>query len=428
MAGRAEALGVGGRNRQTATMVRPRARFCILGLLLACRCGPAEPVENWTYAAWDGGPAWDLPRPLLPLPAGDLGLTSDTLGDTVTFYDLAARKVLARLPVGRNPIDIDGPHHLGLDRARGLLYVALSYPAPTLAAGPHARHGASQRAGWVQQWSLRPFAWLAESFVAPNPGDIVVSEDGGRVVVTHFDLARVLRAKTLVEMRAPLALFEPQGPAQLGAAREVPMCVAPHGVVLDGPSASRAWVACYGEDAVAVVDLAGTLAVERVPLAAVVGPAGAPLFGPYALQRSASGDRLAVACSVSKDVRVFDTSARKMQPGAVPVGGVPLFPAWAQAGDRLWVPVQAPDSLQVIDMTGRTIAKQRTFAAGQCPAPHEVVWSSDRTTLWLVCEGDHVAPGKLLAIDPESLATLGEIEAGIYPDRLLVMPALASTP
>ena len=53
----------------------------------------------------------------------------------------------------------------------------------------------------------------------------------------------------------------------------------------------------------------------------------------------------------------------------------------------------------------------------ECTNPSEATELGDGR-LFLVCEGDHFRPGALVSLDPDSLAVLGSVELGVYPDRL----------
>ena len=78
-----------------------------------------------------------------------LGFVSNRLSDSVSVLDLDDMTELGRVPIGRSPVDVDGPTHLVVDRERALVYVALSHPAPAV-QGPHASHVAPSLPGYVE--------------------------------------------------------------------------------------------------------------------------------------------------------------------------------------------------------------------------------------------------------------------------------------
>src|SRR4029453_3777947 len=103
----------------------------------------------------------------------DLGVVSNSTSDTISLLDLTKGEVIGSAPVGRDPVDLDGPHHVAVDRTKGFVYVAPASPAAPVAPGPHASHGSSSRDGFVQKLALDDLRVLGEVRVDPNPGDIV---------------------------------------------------------------------------------------------------------------------------------------------------------------------------------------------------------------------------------------------------------------
>ena len=67
-------------------------------------------------------------------------------------------------------------------------------------AGQHS-HGSSNVPGWVQVLALDDLRAVDELRVDPNPGEIALSDDGQRLVVTHFDLTAASKADASIEAR-----------------------------------------------------------------------------------------------------------------------------------------------------------------------------------------------------------------------------------
>jgi DNA-binding beta-propeller fold protein YncE len=202
------------------------------------------------------------------------------------------------------------------------------------------------------------------------------------------------------------------------------VCVAPHGLALSRGDGNKAFVACYGEDAVAIVDLAAThTPVVRVPLSPGVPrdpPPGPPRFGPYAVSLSPSGARLAVSNREAKDVRFLDVPTAKMETLVVPLSGSPYFSAWSTDGARVYVPTRAQDALTVFDAkTGRTLG-MRLFDAATCVQPLEAIVTADKDVVFVVCEGSESAPGVVLTLDATTLATQRRAVVGRSPGRAAV--------
>jgi len=352
------------------------------------------------------------------LPDGDFGLTSNNGSDSVTLLDLNRFESLDSGPVGIDPVALDGPHHIAVSRSLNAAFVALSYPAPALAPGPHAAHGSSQRAGVVEELALENLAPQVSHRVETNPGDIVLSQDSTRLVVSHFDLLRASRETELEKQRADLAVLDPL--AIDAPPHYIRTCIAPHGVALSRPSGELAFVACYGEDAIGVVNLnepSGQVELIRIGAG---GDPGRPLYGPYAAILSNDGQSVAVSNTESSDVRIFDVGSRAFNKVIIVTPGKPFFSAWDDEDESLYVPTQNPDALLIVDPSTARIKRTRVFAKEECQAPHEAVFGSDPHTLFVVCEGDHQAPSVVLALDAESLETKASLPVGVYPDRLVI--------
>lgn len=404
-------------------------RLALLPILAAAGCSDPEPILRYTYDPYEGE-AYGGERPKISIPAGGMGVVTDSRSDTISLIDLAAGQRFATYPVGREPVTIDGPHHVAVDAAAGAVYVALSYPAIAGASGPHAAHGASIVPGYAQKLALDDLRVLGQVRVETNPGDIVISADGKRLVTSHFDLQRALDNPGNIEAaRASIAVIDPTAMLPVGSPDPtfIKACVAPHAVVLSKPDGATAYVACYGEDALAIVDLTDPQAeVVRVDVGGDPG-VGTPNYGPYAAVMSPDGKTIAVSNTESKDVRFFDVATRAFDPDKTikTLGGAPYFVAWSADSARLYIPTQQPDTLLIADPKAGAVLSSRTFEAGACDKPHlgELYDHAGDAALFVVCEGDQVAPGRVLKLDPVTLETMESTEVGAYPDALVQVRA-----
>ena len=102
-----------------------------VGAQIVCSCSDEHVRQKWDEYA--GEPAYPNRRAPIALPAGQVGVISNSLSDTITFVAMPDLRVIADVPVGRDPVDIDGPHHLAVDRATGTIFTALSLD-------PHAEY------------------------------------------------------------------------------------------------------------------------------------------------------------------------------------------------------------------------------------------------------------------------------------------------
>lgn len=378
----------------------------LLTLSSAASCSSGD--TGVIYEPYTGPPAYPNRRVPLPRPAGYFAFVSNNGSDTVSVVDLPKNEVVASVNVGRDPVGIDGPHHLAVDR-NGFVFVALSYPAPSSLPGPHAAHASSVRPGYVIKLAPDDLHVVGEVQIEPNPGEIVLSGDGTKLVVSHFDLARAADTKLSdLEQRATLAIIDPASVSMDGSPppKLVKVCRAPHGlsIAADG---KRAFVACYGDDALGIVDLdSGEITLV---------PAGGK--GPYSAVLSNTGRLVAIGNTESKETRFFDAESRAMTATAVVSQGAPFFAGWSADDALLFIPTQSPDALVVANAaTGRAM-RQRVFDA-TCVKPHEAVLGRDGAFVYLVCEGDHRSPGTVLALDPSTLETRATLSVGVYPDRL----------
>lgn len=374
-------------------------------------CDDGQPEVRYQPYTGDAYPSREL---TFPRAEGVLAITSDNGSDTLTLLDLPSGRRLGQVPVGRDPVSIDGPHHLAVDRAARVLYVALNYPPLALSPGPHASHFSSQRSGYVQRVSLDTFAILDDARVDENPGEIIFVDALAKAVVSHFDVKRSIDVSKPAAARRSQLAFIDAGPVPTVA--RAPVCMAGHGMAAVG---ERLFVACYGEDAIASVD--GRSPSSQPTLHALPGASttpGAPALGPYSVVASASGDRLAVGQTEGKVTTLFDVAAATFTL-SMKTQGAPYFAAWSADSSRLFVPTQAPDAIVVFDPATGSVVTSRTFAKGECQRPHEAVTTEG--ALAVVCEGDHVAPGRVLVLDPVTLSTTAEADVGVYPDRLLVV-------
>ncbi|WP_437678910.1 YncE family protein [Sorangium sp. So ce131] len=404
-----------------SSMVIARFLGCALAAATVASCSDPDPITEYRYGAYEGD-AYPNRRPEIVIPDGGMGVVTDSLSDTISLIALETGERFGVRPVGREPVTIDGPRRVAVDAAGGALYIALSYPSVAGATGPHAVHGGSAVAGYVQKLALDDLRILGQVRVKANPGDVVISEDGRRVVVSHFDLKRALdNPGDLEAARSSLAVLDPDAVLPSGSAepRLIPVCKAAHGIALSRPDGARAYVACYGEDALAIVDLTDPDAeVKLVPVGPPLSSGDhASSYGPYAAVMSPDGKTIAVSNTDSRDVRFFDVASETFDESkTILTIGAPYFAGWTPDGSAVYVPTQVPDAIARISVTADNREAVSRNISEQCFRPH-LAELDEEHGLFIVCEGDQtVRPGKVLRLDPETLETRSEAEVGLFPD------------
>lgn len=382
-------------------------RALALALALVA-CDHGDGAVTTVYDPWTGE-AYPEKRPRITLPAS-FALVPSSTTDVLSVVDLDAGVVVAEAPIGRKPVVVDGPQHVVADMARRLAFVVDAYPDAT-AAGTHA-HGGSARPGFVQAVSLDDLRVVGEVRVDPNPGEIALSRDGKRLVVSHFDLALARKPDLPIESRrSAIAVIDPFAIAAFDTPEpdKLAVCAAPHGLAL-APGGDVAYVACYGEDAIGIVDLADTYApVVRVPVGLGAGPYGVAL--------SPDGARLAIGARDGHDVRFMDVTTRVVGP-PVPALGETYVPAWSADGASVFVPTRSMDGVARIDARTGAVVRQRLFEPRTCVAPIEAVVRGDR--LLVVCEGDAETNGAIVTLDAATLASVARVPLGRFPGRPFV--------
>jgi DNA-binding beta-propeller fold protein YncE len=395
--------------------VSRKAGCLFLFVLAVLSCTRGETRVEHVYDPYAGPAPYPDLRPKIALPSGDFAIVPSSGSDSLAIVDLALGTAIATAPVGRSPVVLDGPHQVVADLGRRVAYVVESYPDAPESAGNHS-HGSSVRPGFVQVLALDDLRAVGEVRVDPNPGEIAVSDDGKRLVVTHYDLAAALREDLPIEARrSTLAVIDPAAiqPFATPEPDKLLVCVAPHGLALSRPDAKKAFVACYGEDALAIVDLEDT----HDPV--VLVPTGTGT-GPYGVALSPDGARVAIGTRNGKDVRFLDVASAAMEALVVPALGETYVPAWSPDGASVYVPTRALDAIALVDAKSGAVVKQRVFDAATCVAPLEVTRGSDPAVVHVLCEGTADAHGAIVTVDAATLETKARVDVGAFPGRPFV--------
>jgi YVTN family beta-propeller protein len=352
------------------------------------------------------------PAPIA-IPAEGAALVTNNGSDDISVLDLAKNAVTAQPLIALDPIANNGPHHAKVDTRNGFVYTPLAFPPPKAAPGPHGNHGIAAVPGKLLKLSLEDLSRVDVSTVDVNPGEIAMTPDGSKLVVSHFDLQRAVaaahRGAPVEEMRARVLVVDARSMLTTAA---ITACVAPHGMDLS-PDGKTAYVACYGEDALGIVDLAAG-SVTRVPVGAAPGQPGQPLYGPYSVFVSADGSKLVLGLLEGKALVVIDAQSRSVL-RSIPMSGATYFGAQVEGTDDWIVPTQLQDTVVRVDTVTGQVKKSRPTP--DCSKPHQTARFKGR--YFVVCEGDHVTPSVVLEIDPDTLETIRDFKVGAYPDAII---------
>jgi hypothetical protein len=383
----------------------------------------------------------DLP-PVTPL--GGKIVTSNVGDDTLSVLDPMAPGPAGRLPVGFNPVEIEGPHHLAADPLGRFVYVNLSFAVMGSGSGPHGVHGSGDQPGFVVKLDTATGRELDRVQVDPNPGDSVLSGDGALLYVTHYDAIKWRRgggASNLVVIDT----------SRMVVVQRRALCPAAHGVRL-----SRAGTILYatcGPDQMAVVDLR----VPGLPVRLVSVPlAGAPDATtcnrcPYALAvapddtvwLSNLGPNAGLTGRGSVEVYDPNRPAASGEVGdfdpmrRVPMRGRPVFAAFVTdagvpGGYRALIPEQAGpgDAVHVLAPGSPGVApallSRIDFDPRQCLNAHMMLVDAAGVRAQLICEGDQRGPGGFVWLDllpgGGGATVLGAVPTGVFPDGLVLVP------
>jgi DNA-binding beta-propeller fold protein YncE len=397
-------------------------RWLLLVLLAACGGGD-RPIE-WSLP---DDAFWPDPRQYPGVGAGRIIVTNN-LSDTVSILDLAALDSgqlteIGRIPVGFNPLNREGPHHLTVDPAGRYYYVGISNFVPAGGSGPHANHGSSTTPGHILRIRSSDNVMDGSVRVEDNPGDVRMSPDGKILLVSHFDTARIAEHAEHAETQPDLldSFLVLVDPATLQRSATIRLCPAAHGIGVS-PDSKTAYVSCF-DDRMAVVDLADAAhPVTLLPVIASPGTVLVPSCEPYAMSVAPDGGSVWVSCFNDGRVVRYDTAQGAMDPAVVlDVGGRAVFGAFTADGKTLFLAHQDPDGIAAIDAATKTVTANLPFDPSVCQNAHGVKLTEGDRHMLVVCEGDHSRPGSLVLVDPATRQVQTSVALGVYPDDVQVL-------
>jgi DNA-binding beta-propeller fold protein YncE len=354
---------------------------------------------------------------------------TDNLSDQLSYVDPTQPIALGAVPVGDNPVELEGPHHLAASPDGKFIFYNLSNYVPGTGSGPHGSHGTGTVPGSLVKLDAATQEKVAEVLVDRSPGDVVLSHDGKYAFVSHYDLLR-LQAALVSGMGLPESAYSALAIVDTDTMTRVsltPVCPTAHGEGLSADGRTL-YVTCANSDQLAVVDVtdkAHPSVTARVIVGPTPGTLDQPSYAPYALAVSPSDGTVWISDNKSADVRVFNPGTMQMDGSkTVKVNGVAMFSSFTPDGRTLFVPHQGDDQMHAVDtqaLTSRVLA----LPTSACLNAHAFVLGPDGVHGVLVCEGNHVTrPGSIVWINVVSLSIDGFVNVGMFSDGAAWLPAL----
>jgi DNA-binding beta-propeller fold protein YncE len=373
----------------------------------AIACSGSEPSGSAEYS----GIAYPDRRPSFELGEHRLGYVANRSSDSISVLDLDDMTLLGTVPVGRDPVDIDGPRHVQLDVENGLAYVVLSYPFSD--KSPHAlTEGEQQRFGYVQALNLTDLSVAGELRVDADADDVAFSAANGVLAVSHYDTFRSLNTDPALRRANLILVDDAKAIATSDAtARRISLCVAPLATALN-EDGTRAYVACTGEDAIAIVDTESGELLGNVPAGE------AAVNKPYAIAVDSTRERLLTSNQVASTISIFELSDEPSLLSTLRVPGIPQHATWI-ADSTLAVALQEPSGAALFDADSGELLQQIVYTEADCQHAAEFSVTRD-ARVRLVCSGSFYSPGAVVEVDPTTLEILSSVSVGIYPERMTI--------
>jgi DNA-binding beta-propeller fold protein YncE len=359
-----------------------------------------------------------------PLPTDFPGFVDESLlvtnsgDDTLSVIRTSDGVETFRAPLGLFPMEPEGPHHVVVSPDLKHLFVPISNYVPGSASGPHGSHGGGTANGQLLKLDASTLLLVGTARLDRSPGDVLMTRDGGTVFVSHYDLLRVTEVLesggTVEEMAGTVAIINA---VTLERRAMVATCAGAHGMALNQEE-TQLFVACALTDEIAAIDLlASPPSVSYFPVGTTRATPPNALHEPYALTLSPGDGRLWVSMFKSRTIKILDPDLGTFANGPS-FDASPMFGAFTADGQFL-VPLREIPRLAMVNVSSLQVTLADVLPAEGCVNAHAVTLSHDGSTAFMVCEGDHTAPGTLVTYLVAALAAMSVTPVGVFADAVV---------
>jgi YVTN family beta-propeller protein len=247
-----------------------------------------------------------------------------TLGNSLSIIDIAARKEIKRVELG----PLFRPH--GIVEAGGKIYFTLEVNRAIARYDP-----ATARVDWVMGTGQTATHMLA------------ITPDGKRAYTANIASDTV----TAIELNAP------PGPKQI---THISVGKAPEAIDVS-PDGRELWVGQNGDGSISIIDVATNKVKETIKVGEV----------PIRVKFTPDGKRVLVSDPKAGELIVLDAATRR-EIKRLPVGGTPVGILVAPGGKRAFIAAMEANKVLVIDLEKLALAE--TIEPGQ--GPDGMAWAA----------------------------------------------------
>ena len=338
--------------------------------------------------------------------------------DLVAVSDLSSNLVMEFIPVGQIDNVTEAPHYIRLSPDGKYFYL-------TLIGG-----------GYLEKYSTENYELQARLEVGPDPALIELSEDGERLIISHWNSSSNTPKLTMVDAVNMQIIQQVVGGAELLSFG--------HGMASTGDYRTLYIVANEGNYySKYEMDISGFVSEEKIPIDPQISPVpqATTFYKPYHCFLSPDESLFFVSCSEQDELRVFQTSNDSLI-ATIPTGDYPRLMDFDPLDNRLYVACRDEENfaeqgsmlgcVSVIDVNSLSLLENiyrlghRPHGVGVATKARRLYISSENTggidPPHHPIEGASGSPGKYNIVDLNTLSLLSEeeTEIAVFPNALIV--------